>query len=111
KLCASGCCAATATYNMAAKKPAASLIGQLRTSSCPTLARTLIHEPPDEGFVDRAVPLGGPDHLLDDHAVGADDPGLGDARGLVPGMEIRRPRSDAEQVDLGTDLHCQRGPE
>src|SRR5437588_201899 len=199
KLCASGCCAATATYNMAAKKPAASLIGQLRTSSCPTLARTLIHEPPDEGFVDRAVPLGGPDHLLDDHAVGADDPGLGDARGLVrlldgprlvvqdveaepqvarergddrvavlvdahrhdreaaapelagqplerwhldparlaprrpeiqqhhpaaivrerggapgghvPGVEIRRPRSDAEQVDLGTDLHRQGGPE
>src|SRR2546430_17513148 len=83
KVCASGCCAATATYSMAAKKPAASLIGQFRTSSCARLARTLIDEPPDEGFVDGSVPLGGPDHLLDEDAVGANHPALGDARGLV----------------------------
>src|SRR2546430_12187134 len=70
KLCASGCCAATATYSMTAKKPAASLIGQFRTSSCAMLPRTLIDQPPDEGLVDGSVPLGGPDHLLDDDAVG-----------------------------------------
>ncbi len=33
KLCVSGCCAATATYSMIAKKMAASLIGQFRTNS------------------------------------------------------------------------------
>src|SRR5207244_10777719 len=35
---------------------------------------SLIKEPPDQRFVDGAVPLGGPDHFLDDHAVGADHP-------------------------------------
>src|SRR2546430_7350726 len=68
-----------------------------RTNSCARLARTLIHEPSDESFVDRAVPLGGPDHLLDDHAVGADDPGLGDASRLV--RLLHRPRLVVQDVE------------
>src|SRR5438132_4002641 len=96
---------------MMAKKPAASLIGQLRTSSCARLARTLIShlsslishlsslikEPPDQRFVDGAVPLGGPDHFLDDHAVGADHPALGDARGLV--RPLHRSRLVVQNVE------------
>src|SRR5256714_1696369 len=114
KVCASGCCAATATYSMAAKKPAASLIGQFRTSSCPRLARTLIshlssliQEPAHEGFVDGAVPLGSPDHLLDDDAVGTDHPALGDARGLV--RLFPRPRLAVRGVEGEPQVAGERG--
>src|SRR5881409_4224851 len=69
KLCDRGCCAATATYSMMAKNMAASLIGQLRTKSCPMLTRGLIDQPPDEGFVHRTVPLGRADHLLHDDPI------------------------------------------
>src|SRR5438552_313108 len=83
KLCDSGCSAATATYSITAKNPAASLIGQLRTRSCTRLARLLIEQPPDEGFVHRAIPFRCTDHLLDDHAVAVDHPALGHPCGLV----------------------------
>src|SRR5256885_9524640 len=69
KLCDSGCCAATATYSMIAKNSAASLIGQLRTNGCPRLPRTVIDQPPDQGFVQRAGPLRGADHFHHDHPV------------------------------------------
>src|SRR5204862_2891109 len=72
KICDRGCCAATATYNMMAKNTAASLIGQLRTISCPRLARTVIDQPPDQNFVHGTVPLRRADHFLDDHPVAID---------------------------------------
>src|SRR5881628_2836730 len=65
KLCDRGCCAATATY------------------SCHRLARTVIEQPPNQGFVHGAVPLRGADHLLDDHPVAIDHPALGHAGCLV----------------------------
>src|SRR2546425_9327702 len=90
KLCDKGCCAATATYSMIAKNRAASLIGQLRTISCQRLARTVIDQPLDQGFVDRTVPLRGADHLLDYHAVTIDHPAFGHASRLVRLLDIRR---------------------
>src|SRR5207249_9177708 len=72
KLCDRGCCAATATYSMMAKNRAASLIGQLRTNRCPRLARTVIEQPPDQGFVHGAVPFRGADHFLTIHPVALD---------------------------------------
>src|SRR3989441_7638100 len=83
KLCVRVCCAATATYSMIAKNRAASLIGQLRTNSCPRLARTVIDQPPDQGFVHGTVPLRGADHFLDDDAVAIDQEALGHAGGLI----------------------------
>src|SRR6266704_5831337 len=85
KLCVSGCCAATATYSMMAKKMAASLMGQLRTNSCPKLPAigSLLDQPPDEGFAHRPVPLRRPDDLLHNHTVAVDHPTLGHARRLV----------------------------
>src|SRR3989442_171597 len=83
KVCDKGCCAATATYSMIAKNRAASLIGQLRTNSCPRLARTVIDQPSDQGFVHGTVPLRGADHLLDDDAVAIDQEALGHAGGLI----------------------------
>src|SRR5256885_15808329 len=83
KVCDKGCCAATATYSMIAKNRAASLIGQLRTNSCPRLARTVIDQPPDQGFVHGTVPLRGADHFLDDDAVAIDQEALGHAGGLI----------------------------
>src|SRR4029077_14003827 len=83
KLCVRGCCAATATYSMLAKNGAASLIGQLRTNSCPRLPRTVIDQSPDQGFVHRTIPLRGADHFLDDHPVAIDHPALGHAGRLI----------------------------
>src|SRR3989454_5508039 len=83
KLCVRGCCAATATYSMIAKNMAANLIGQLRTNSCARLARTVIDQPPDQGFVHGTVPLRGADHFLDDHSVAIDQEALGHAGGLI----------------------------
>src|SRR5213080_3835736 len=68
---------------MIAKNRAASLIGQLRTNSCPRLARTVIDQPPDQGFVHGTVPLRGADHFLDDDAVAIDQEALGHAGGLI----------------------------
>src|SRR5436309_1016603 len=82
-VCDKGCCAATATYSMIAKNRAASLIGQLRTNSCPRLARTVIDQPPDQGLVHGTVPLRGADHLLDDDAIAIDQEALGHASGLI----------------------------
>src|SRR5713101_4398218 len=90
KLCVRVCCAATATYSMIAKNRAASLIGQLRTNSCPRLARTVIDQSPDQGFIHRAIPLRGADHLLDDHPVAIDHPALGHAGRLVGTLDGRR---------------------
>src|SRR5207249_1411118 len=77
----SGCCAATATYSMIAKKIAASLIGQLRAKSCPMLTR--IDELSNENLVHRPVPFRRADHLLDDDAVPVNDEAFGDAGGLI----------------------------
>src|SRR5256884_7516771 len=63
KRCDSGCCAATATYSMTAKNIAASLIGQLRTNSCPML--TGIDEVPDQELVHPPVPFRRAAHPLD----------------------------------------------
>src|SRR2546425_10148139 len=90
KVCDKGCCAATATYSMIAKNRAASLIGQLRTNSCPRLARTVIDQLPDQGFIHRAIPLRGADHFLDDHPVAIDHPALGHTGRLVGPLDGRR---------------------
>src|SRR2546427_204866 len=90
KLCVRVCCAATATYSMIEKNRAASLIGQLRTNSCPRLARTVIDQSPDQGFIHRAIPLRGADHFLDDHPVAIDHPALGHAGRLVGPLDGRR---------------------
>src|SRR2546425_3125535 len=90
KLCVRVCCAATATYSMIEKNRAASLIGQLRTNSCPRLARTVIDQSPDQGFIHRAIPLRGADHFLDDHPVAIDHPALGHAGRLVDPLDGRR---------------------
>src|SRR5213080_5114740 len=81
KRCDSGCCAATATYSMTAKKIAASLIPQFRVNSCPML--TGIDELPDEQLVHRSVPFRRADHLLDDDPVPGDHEALGDAGCLI----------------------------
>src|SRR5256886_1188653 len=107
KLCDRGCCAATATYSIAAKKPAASLMGQFGTSSCTTLARTLIDESPDESLVDGAVPLGGADDLLDDNAVRADHPALRDAGRLV--RRLDGPRLVVQDVEREPQVAGERG--
>src|SRR5437899_9953889 len=81
KRCDRGCCAATATYSMTAKKIAASLIPQFRVNSCPML--TGIDELPDEQLVHRSVPFRRADHLLDDDPVPVDHEALGEAGGLI----------------------------
>src|SRR2546423_1094439 len=90
--------------------------GTMRTSLCttessrPPIPRgrsSLTQEPPDEGFVDGSVPLGGPDHLLDDDAVGADHPALGDARGLVG--PLHRPRLVVQDVEREPQVAGERG--
>src|SRR5947199_8181826 len=81
KRCDRGCCAATATYSMTAKKITASLIPQCRVNSCPML--TGIDELPDEQLVHRSVPFRRADHLLDDDPVPVDHEALGDAGGLI----------------------------
>src|SRR5881397_3092231 len=88
KLWERGCCAATATYSITAKNIAASLMGQLRTNSCPRLPR--IDQLPDQGLGDGSVPLRGPDHLLDDDPVAVDDEALGHAGGLVDPLDHAR---------------------
>src|SRR3979490_3183196 len=107
KLCDRGCCAATATYSMMAKNTAASLIGQLRTNSCAILARTVIDQPPDQGFVHRSVPLGGTDHLLDDHPVAVDHPALGHAGRLVGPLDGSR--AIVQDVEGQAQLPRERG--
>src|SRR5438105_470974 len=81
KRCDSGCCAATATYSMMAKKIAASLIPQFRVNSCPML--TGIDELSNEQLVHWSVPFRRADHLLDDDAVAVDHEALGNAGGLI----------------------------
>src|SRR5437588_488191 len=81
KRCDSGCCAATATYSITAKKIAASLIAQFRANSCPTL--TGIDELPDEELVHGSIPLRCADHFLDDDPVPVDHEALGHAGGLI----------------------------
>src|SRR5438046_9541513 len=56
KRCDSGCCAATATYSMTAKKMAASFAGHMRANSCPTVTR--IDELSAGDLGDRNVPFG-----------------------------------------------------
>src|SRR5213080_819118 len=102
KLCDRGCCAATATYNMMAKNTAASLIGQLRTISCPRLARTVIDQPPDQNFVHGTVPLRRADHFLDDHPVAIDHPAFGHAGRLVGRLD--RPRLVVQNVEAEPQL-------
>src|SRR5207248_9884474 len=46
---------------------------QLRTISCPRLARTVIDQPPDQNFVHGTVPLRRADYFLDDHPVAIED--------------------------------------
>src|SRR3989442_5894153 len=102
KLCDRVCCAATATYSMIAKNSAASLIGQLRTISCPRLARTVIDQPPDQGFVHGSVPLRGADHFLDDYPVAIDHPALGHAGRLV--VLLDRCRLVVQDVEAESQL-------
>src|SRR5919197_4203988 len=92
KLCVSGCCAATATYSMIAKNTAASLMGQLRVNSCPRLIAIgmLLDQPLDQRLVHRAVPLGGPDDLLHDHAAAVDHPALRHSCGLIGPLDRAR---------------------
>src|SRR2546422_5131665 len=113
KLCDRGCCAATATYSMMAKNTAASLIGQLRTNSCPRLERTVIDQASDQGFVHGTVPLRGADHLLHDHPVAVDHPTFGHAGRLVglldgPGLVVQdveaEPQLTRERPDDGIVL-------
>src|SRR2546427_535771 len=98
-----GCCAATATYSMTAKKIAASLIGQLRAKSCPMLTR--IDELSDEDLVHRPVPFCRADHLLDDDAVPVDDEALGDAGGLIDPLDGSR--LVLEDVEAEPQLACE----
>src|SRR2546423_146629 len=107
-VCVTGCCAATATYSISASATAASLIGQLRVISRVSLP--LIDEPPHEGLVHRAVPLGGPDHLLDDAPVAIDHKALRDAGRLIALPDVarlvvedieRQPQLLDERVDDG----------
>src|SRR5947208_1984056 len=107
KICDRGCCAATATYNMMAKNTAASLIGQLRTISCPRLARTVIDQPPDQNFVHGTVPLRRADYFLDDHPVAIDHPPFGHACRVKHGCCGAHP----QQIDLRTDLERERRAE
>src|SRR5260370_41360549 len=51
-----GCCAATATYSISARKTAASLVGQLRGIARVRLPAS--EELPDEGLAHGDVPLG-----------------------------------------------------
>src|SRR6266576_2575397 len=81
KRCDSGCCAATATYSITAKKIAASLIAQFRANSCPML--TGIDELPDEELVDGSIPLRRTDHFLDDDPIPVDHEALGYAGRLI----------------------------
>src|SRR5256886_7945399 len=81
KRCDSGCCAATATYSITAKKIAASLIAQFRASSCPML--TGIDELPDEQLVHGSIPFRRADHFLDDDPVPVDHEALRHAGGLI----------------------------
>src|SRR5438046_9051146 len=81
KRCDGGCCAATATYSITAKKIAASLIAQFRANSCPML--TGIDELPDEELVDGSIPLRRTDHFLDDDPVPVDHEALGYAGRLI----------------------------
>src|SRR5947207_2197475 len=87
-VCVTGCCAATATYSISASATAASLIGQLRVISRVSLP--LIDEPPHEGLVHRAVPLRGPDHLLDDAPVAIDHEALRHPGRLVTLPDVAR---------------------
>src|SRR5947208_5679896 len=81
KRCDSGCCAATATYSITAKKIAASLTAQFRANSCPML--TGIDERPDEQLVHGSIPFRRADHFLDDDPVPVDHEALGHAGGLI----------------------------
>src|SRR3989441_2572759 len=104
-----GCCAATATYSIRARNTAASLIGQLRVNSRVTLPA--IDEPPDEGLVHRAVPLGGADDLLDEPPIAVDHEALRHAGRLIGLLD--RPRTVVKDLEgqaelLGEPAH-QRG--
>src|ERR1043166_3048585 len=90
---------------MIAKNTAASLIGQLRTKSCPMLT-AIVDEPADEGFIDRAVPLGRADHLLDDDPVAIYHPALGHARRLVVALD--RPRGIVQDLEREAQLPRER---
>src|SRR2546428_547955 len=85
KRCDSGCWAATATYSMTAKNIAASLIGQLRTNSCPML--TGIDELPDQDLVHRPGPFPRPRHLPDREPLPVDDEAFGHTRRLVDALD------------------------
>src|SRR6266571_3723233 len=68
----------------------------------------LIEEPPDQGFVHRAVPLRRPDHLFHDATVAIDHEALGHPRRLVALLDVsglvvedveRQPQLAHERVD------------
>src|SRR5947207_2760736 len=85
KRCDSGCCAATATYSITAKKIAASLIAQFRANSCPML--TGIDELADEELVHGSIPLRRADHFLDDDPVPVDHKALRHAGRLIDRLD------------------------
>src|SRR5207253_3029706 len=80
-LVVTGCWSCTATYNISARNSAAPLIGQLRVMSCSRLL--FIQQPPDEHFVDRILPICGPDDAFHDHTVTIDQVTLRHSENVV----------------------------
>src|SRR5881396_2896800 len=95
-----GCCSWTATYSISARNSAAPLIGQFRVISWRRLAR--IEQAPDDGLVDRPVPLGRADHLLHDDAVAVDQEALRHAGQLVGAPD--RPSRIVQDVEREAHL-------
>src|SRR6266853_1285234 len=104
-----GCCSATATYSRSDRNRAANLMGQFRVTRSVSLLA--MGEPFDERFVHRAVPFGGPDHLLHNDAFPVDHEALRDGVRLisVPNRTARIVQDVERQAQPVRERHDSRG--